>query len=128
MQLNKNGQIMMDQDLVGYDKPHHFCHVIAKSVFFCLNNYCNGIYHKQDPTTNVYEVDGRKRKVIGCTNEPVNCFQGVSRYCKMCYRIATGKSAAEKKQKCNYSKFGCPKCREHICRKCWDKGYDMHTK
>jgi hypothetical protein len=24
--------------------------------------------------------------------------------------------------------MGCPSCYEHICRKCWDKGYDMHQK
>ncbi len=73
----------------------------CKKCFFCLNKYCNGIYHNQDPTINVYEVDRKKRKVIGHTDEPVNCFQGVSQYCKMFYRNATGKVLLRRNRNAN---------------------------
>jgi len=37
-------------------------------------------------------------------------------------------SAKKKKQMCNYSSLGCPQCDEEICKKCWEKGFDMHKK
>ncbi len=49
----------------------------CNKCFFCLNDHCNGIYHKPDPTATVYKVDGKKRNIKGCTDEQVKFFREV---------------------------------------------------
>ncbi len=98
----------------------------CKKCFFCLNEYCNGIYHKPITTTKIFEATGEKRKVKGCTDVQVE-IRKKSAYCRQCYRNSNG-NAETKEWKCNYSKFGCPMCNEPICKACWEKGYDKHNK
>ncbi len=52
-------------------RQNKFLSCNSNKCFFCLNDNCNGIYHKPDPTTTVYKVDGKKkeRKIKGCTDD-----------------------------------------------------------
>ncbi len=103
-----------------------FLYCNCNKCFFCLNGYCNGVYHKPDTMTTVYEVARKKRKIHGCTDERVQILKR-SVYCCMCYRNSSGATAPEKRKNWKNSKFGCPKCAEPICGG-WETGYDMHKK
>ncbi len=78
----------------------------CKKCFFCLNKYYNGIHHKPITTTKIFEATGKKRKVKGFTDVPVEISKK-SEYCWQCYRNTNGNAEA-KTSKCNYSKLGCP--------------------
>jgi hypothetical protein len=107
------------------------------ACFFCLNGLTNGIIHKSKRkiVTTFTQHDKTRTKQKGCTDQRINLGRHGS-YCKMCYRklcastdekIKALNTKAKKKQ-CNSSKMGCPSCDEHICKGCWDEGYDVHMK
>ena len=51
-----------------------------------------------------------------------------SSYCRMCYRKQNESLDRDKKLvKCKASTMGCKVCQEHICKKCWEEGYDKHA-
>ena len=101
----------------------------CNQCFFCLNGMTNGIHHKQKVT--VVSPGGRKKRdldVKQCSSE-LQRIRDKSKYCRMCYRNQpAGLSIKKKKESCTASRFGCPSCDEPICKKCWNKGYDLHQK
>lgn len=101
-----------------------FLTVQVQEMFFNLNEYCNGIYHKSIPMTMIFETTKMKRKVKWCTHNPVKfCKKGT--HCHQCYRNSK-EDTAEKESKYNYSKFGCPTYDEPISKECWKNGYKKH--
>ena len=95
----------------------------CKKCFFCLNGLTVGINHK----TNIYETKGGKKKLKGCSNERVKISEK-SVYCRQCYRKQPlNISTKQKKENCKFSKMGCIKCKEPICKDCWQMGYDGHN-
>ena len=96
--------------------------------FFCLNSLTSGVDHKRKRKTVTHFVqrDRTRTKTVDCTDKLVDLGVGSS-WCRQCYRERTG-TKKEKLNGISSSRMGCPSCEEHICKKCWDKGYDMHQK
>ena len=71
----------------------------------------------------------------GCSERRLALGKG-SNHCRMCARKLVGAKGADgkpltwmqKKNACNNSTMGCPKCDEPICKACWTEGCDMHSK
>ena len=109
----------------------------CKKCYFCLNGHTTGIAHKaKKQKVKVVEVrTGLVTWTEQCTTKRVNLNRGCS-YCRQCYRNLEG--ATDKKgnlldrdqtvKEYKMSTMGCPQpgCDEHICKKCWAKGYDRH--
>ena len=89
--------------------------------FFCLNSLTTGVDHKRKRRTVMAFVqhDRSRTKTIDCTDERVDLQIGSS-YCKQYYRKRPG-TRAEKMNRINTSRMGCPSCEECICKSCWDK-------
>ena len=96
--------------------------------FFCLNSLTSGIdhKHKRKTVTHFVQHDHTRTKTFDCTDKRVDLQIGSS-YCKQCYRERTG-TRKQKMEKFPTSHMGCPSCEEHICKSCWEKGYNMHQK
>lgn len=96
--------------------------------FFCIRSITTGIDHKKrkDVTTVFFHHDNKRTKTKGCTDVRVNLERGSS-HCRQCYRERQG-TRDEKMKGIPKSSLGCPSCDEPICKKCWERGYDMHMK
>ena len=119
-------------DWVGDERPDYmrtgeFIPCDCKKCYFCLNGHTTGIAHAGKKRAPVVEYKcGTRARTKRCSTERVNLNKN-SKYCKMCYRkqgdVGTVK---ERTKKCNASRLGCVICEEHICKDCWDSGYDRH--
>ncbi len=100
----------------------------CNKCFFCLNSLTTGLDHKCQKSTITHFVqhDRTRTKTVDCTDKRVNLGRGTS-YCRQCYRERSG-TKEEKMLNISGPAMGCPSCDEHICKKCWDEGYDMHQK
>jgi hypothetical protein len=100
----------------------------CNKCFFCLHSLTTGLDHKRQKTTITHFVqhDRTRTKTVDCTDKRVNLGRGTS-YCRQCYRERSG-TKEEKMLNIPGPAMGCPSCDEHIWKKCWDKGYDMHQK
>ena len=76
--------------------------------------------------THFVQHDRTRTKTIDCTDKRVNLCRGTS-HCRQCYRERE-ETKEEKMDGISKSSMGCPSCDELICKKCWEKGYDMHQK
>ena len=97
-------------------------------MLFCLHSLTTGLDHKHQKHTVTHFVqhDCTRTKTVDCTDKQVNLGRGTS-YCKQCYRERTG-TKEEKMVDIPRPAMGCPSCDETICKKCWEKWYDMHQK
>ena len=101
---------------------------------FCVNEHTTGIAHPYVPRKRqkmkVVYANGKTLTTDRCTDVRVNLFGKQSRRCKMCCRKqeSTNKTREEKANNCKRSALGCQVCKEAVCKKCWDEGYDMHMK
>ena len=97
-------------------------------MFFCLNDHTNGIQHAGVKRAIVQFKCGKRARTAKCTEDRVNIGKN-SKYCKMCFRKqGDNGTVAQRKKKYKSSRLGCPVCQEHICKLCWDSGYDRHAK
>ena len=76
--------------------------------------------------THFVQHDRTRTKTVDCTDKRVDLGVGSS-WCRQCYRERAG-TKKEKLKGISNSHMGCPSSEELICKKCWDKGYDMHQK
>ncbi len=98
----------------------------CNKCFFCLYSITTGLDHKYQKRliTHFVQHDHTCTKTVDCTEKHVNLGR-VTSYCKQCYRERTG-TKAEKMKDIAHPAMGCPSCDETICKKCWEKGYNMH--
>ena len=96
--------------------------------YFCINDHTTGIAHKKKrQKVNIEYKCGTRVTTDKCSVERMNLDTG-NQYCRMCWRKCDDSlSGKEKKKKCKYSRMGCLICQEHICKGCWEEGYDKHA-
>ena len=146
--LNKNGrkrlQIDMSRELMNYAISKSWTNLDSakpdwtrraavipcdcNKCLFCLHSLTTGIDHKRKRRTVTHFVqhDHTRTKTVDCTDRHVNLQRG-SDCCMQCYREREG-TREQKLKGISKSCKGCPSCNEHICKKCWEKGYDMRQK
>ena len=104
--------------------------------FCCLNGLTNWIGHRKKWTRTIFiQHDNTRTMTDNCTTKRVDLDRGCE-HCKICLRKINANPTEEqmtmngeqRKKAFNTSRLGCPSCDEHICKNCWDKGYDQHAK
>ena len=99
----------------------------CNKCFFCLNGHTTGIAHKQKrQKVDIEYKCGSVLNTDKCNVDRIGLKKGSS-FCRMCYRNQPLElDSKTKKKNCKSSTMGCLQCQEHICKGCWDKGYDKH--
>ena len=117
----------------GWMRQGQFVPCDCKQCYFCVNGHTTGIAHvKSKEEISVEYRCGKRAKTTECTEDRVDLGIGSGAYCKMCYRTVKNDerfkhlTTKQKQKKCNTSRQGCGQCKEAICDRCWNKGYDRH--
>ena len=112
----------------GWVRQMEFVPYDCKKCYFCLNGHTTGIVHSRKRAVTVVFANGVRLKTKKCVNVRVNIGKNPD-YCKMCYRKQDPSlTYKERRKNCRSSRLGCFHCGEHVCKECWDEGYDMHKK
>ena len=99
----------------------------CKNCFFSINSHTSGIKHAGEKRPTVVYRCGKRAQTIKCSTVRVNIGKGPT-YCNMCFRKQRDEdTAGQRKKKCRSSRLGCPICEEHVCKSCWDSGYNLHN-
>ena len=88
-----------------------------------------GIAHKVVTKATTVHKCGKRVTPTKCSEDHLNIYDSGGSYCQMCYRNSNpGLTTAQRRAQCKTSILGCVKCKEPICKECWDKGYNNHPK
>jgi len=121
-------------DWTGDERPDYmrgddFVPCNCNKCYFCVKGHTSGIAHaqkKRAAEAPIVEYKCKTRiRTKECSTERVDLGVG-SCYCRMCYRLQQDGTIMEKRKQSNNSRMGCVICRERVCAKCWESGYDKH--
>ena len=97
-----------------------------KQCYLCMHGHASVVaYAGLKRAAEVLYKCNTRVKTEECSTERVDLGIG-NYYCRMCYRLQQDGTIMEKRKQSNNSRMGCVICRERVCAKCWESGYDKH--